>query len=196
MHAATSQVGTTVKVRTARIIQVALSPKANKFLHLQLETIQGVTYEGIFKTFSQEFDVVLELAHKIDNNDPKKLDPHEVVDNLIFHAKDIVYMCAPSVELNYAMKGINSCAIHVFSSSRWLNMCLISDSFTDASISKFNGELSGEKKLEPWVGTSNDNSEECDLEATETTQVSFDSFYPLFVELRRLIILLFRTVGM
>lgn len=72
---------------------------------VQVETIQGVTYEGIFKTFSQEFDVVLELAHKVDSEHPSKINAHDVVDNLIFQAKDIVHMCAQNIESNYAMKG-------------------------------------------------------------------------------------------
>ncbi|XP_065201660.1 ataxin-2 homolog isoform X2 [Planococcus citri] len=130
MHAATSHVGTVVK----------------------LETTQGVTYEGIFKTFSQEFDVVLELAHKVDNNDPQKFDAHEVVDNLIFQAKDIVYMSIENIDVNYAVK----------------------DSFIDSGISKFNGEVSGEKKLEPWEGALG-NGEECDLESTsESNQNGWD----------------------
>lgn len=74
-----------------------------------METVQGSTYEGIFKTFSQEFDIVLELAHKIDPMDPQKLNPEEVVDNLIFRAKDIVYFSAQNTEPNYAVKGLFFC---------------------------------------------------------------------------------------
>lgn len=68
----------------------------------QIETVQGTTYEGIFKTFSHEFDVVLELAHRVDAKDPQKLHADEVVENLIFQLKDIVFMCAPNVDPDYA----------------------------------------------------------------------------------------------
>lgn len=64
--------------------------------------MQGATYEGIFKTFSHDFDVVLELAHKIDSEDSQKLNVNEVVDNLIFQSKDIVNMCAQNIEPEYA----------------------------------------------------------------------------------------------
>ncbi len=70
-----------------------------------METVQGTIYEGIFKTFSHDFDVVLELAHKVDNSDPQKLNAQEVVECLIFHSKDIVYMSAQNIEPNYALKG-------------------------------------------------------------------------------------------
>ena len=59
-------------------------------------------YEGVFKTFSHDFDVVLELAHPIDKKDPQKFNSNDLVDNLIFNVKDIVYMCAQNVEPEYA----------------------------------------------------------------------------------------------
>lgn len=73
----------------------------------QIETVQGSLYEGVFKTFSDKFEVVLELAHKVEDSDPQKVNPSEVVDTLIFSAQDIVYMCAPNTEPNYALKGKN-----------------------------------------------------------------------------------------
>lgn len=42
----------------------------------------------------------------------------------------------------------------------------------DANISKFNGEISGEKELQPWEGPPICNGEECDLEASASNQVS------------------------
>lgn len=115
----------------------------------------------------------MELAHKIDNNDPQKFDAHEVVDNLIFQAKDIVYMSIESIDVNYAVKG-NTTFLITFSFSRlWSKIESIYssvDSFIDSGISKFNGEVSGEKKLEPWEGALG-NGEECDLESAETNQV-------------------------
>lgn len=45
---------------------------------------------------------------------------------------------------------------------------------TDSDISKFNGEITGEKVLQPWEGPSTCNGEEFDLESGEnSTVVSF-----------------------
>lgn len=72
--------------------------------------MQGTVYEGIFKTFSHEFDIVLELAHKVDPEDPQKLNTDELVaDNLIFHCKDIVNMCAQNIEPDYAFSTASEC---------------------------------------------------------------------------------------
>lgn len=49
----------------------------------------------------------------------------------------------------------------------------------DANISKFNGEISGEKELQPWEGPPICNGEECDLEANANNQVSIDNFISL-----------------
>lgn len=70
----------------------------------QVETVQGILYEGIFKTFSEHFEVVLELAHKVDTSNPQKVNVQEVVDIMIIHPKDIVYICAQNTEPDFAVK--------------------------------------------------------------------------------------------
>ena len=99
-----------------------------------------------------------------------------MVDNLIFQAKDIVYMSIESIDVNYAVKGntvfpriMSFYHFHRTLFQNWL--IIISDSFIDSGISKFNGEVSGEKKLEPWEGAMG-NGEEIDLESTENSQVN------------------------
>ncbi|XP_060534458.1 ataxin-2 homolog isoform X2 [Cylas formicarius] len=110
MHAATSQVGNTARIKTA----------------------SGAVWEGIFKTFSGSFDVVLELAVKIGNPESSdaRIIPETCVDKLIFKACDILTMNFKNVDLEYPTR----------------------DTFqTDTAISaRINGNKLEERELEPW----------------------------------------------
>ncbi|XP_055692026.1 ataxin-2 homolog isoform X2 [Lutzomyia longipalpis] len=111
MHAATSHVGNTV----------------------QLLTRSGVTFEGIFRTFSPQFEVVLEMAHRVEasDNEETNFNASTVVDTLIFKPTDIVSILAKDVDLDYATRDFFQ---------------------TDSAISsRCNGSSRAEdKELEPW----------------------------------------------
>lgn len=120
MHTAASLVGTIVNVQVKN----------------------GNVYEGVFRTFSHEMDIVLEMARLIDNNQAASclfngtilpvMTADLITEKLIFKLHDIVMLSAINIDLDYATK----------------------DNFTDVAISKFNGQII-EKELEPWHGPNN-----------------------------------------
>ncbi|RWS23864.1 ataxin-2-like protein isoform X2, partial [Leptotrombidium deliense] len=120
MHAATSLIGS--------IVQVVVKG--------------GNTYEGVMKTFSPEFEIVVDMVVEIDpkacsggQNIGGLLDSlknkRDVQNTMIFKLQDVIMLNLLNVDLDYASRG----------------------HFTDTEISRFDAQTVGKSKdLVPWEG--------------------------------------------
>ncbi|XP_026067019.1 ataxin-2-like isoform X2 [Carassius auratus] len=115
-----------------RMVHVLTSVVGTK---CELKVKNGLIYEGVFKTYGPECDIVLDAAHRKSvepNVSPRRED---IVESIIFKSSDVVVVHFKDVDLNYAKK-VSSDA----------------DNFTDSAVSaRLNGEHK-EKDLEPWDG--------------------------------------------
>uniref|UniRef100_A0A8C5H1F2 Sm domain-containing protein n=1 Tax=Gouania willdenowi TaxID=441366 RepID=A0A8C5H1F2_GOUWI len=116
----------------------------------ELKVKNGAVYEGVFKTYGPECDLVLDAAHRKSaepNVGPRKED---IVESIVFKASDVVVVTFKDVDLNFARK----------------------DNFTDAAVGvRINGEHK-EKDLEPWDGGETHNSDS--LESLDTDSNGWD----------------------
>ncbi|XP_077456707.1 ataxin-2 isoform X1 [Stigmatopora argus] len=132
-----------------RMVHVLTSVVGTK---CELKVKNGAIYEGVFKTYGPECDLVLDAAHRKSpepNVGPKKED---IVESIVFKASDVVTVSFKDVDLNFARK-VSSDTEHKGVSLR------VSDNFTDAAVSgRINGEHK-EKDLEPWDGGETHNSD-------------------------------------
>uniref|UniRef100_A0A671RQY1 Ataxin-2-like n=1 Tax=Sinocyclocheilus anshuiensis TaxID=1608454 RepID=A0A671RQY1_9TELE len=110
-----------------RMVHVLTSVVGTK---CELKVKNGLIYEGVFKTYGPECDIVLDAAHR------KSVEPNvgprreDIVESIIFKSSDVMVVHFKDVDLNYAKK----------------------DNFTDSAVSaRLNGEHK-EKDLEPWDG--------------------------------------------
>ncbi|KAG7271692.1 hypothetical protein CRUP_025553 [Coryphaenoides rupestris] len=96
----------------------------------ELKVKNGAVYEGVFKTYGPECDLVLDAAHRKSPEPVGGPRKEDIVESIIFKASDVVVVTFKDVDPNFARK----------------------DNFTDAAVSgRVNGEHK-EKDLEPWDG--------------------------------------------
>ncbi|XP_058493290.1 ataxin-2 isoform X14 [Solea solea] len=129
-----------------RMVHVLTSVVGTK---CELKVKNGAVFEGVFKTYGPECDLVLDAAHRKSPElgiGPRKED---IVESIIFKASDVVVVTFKDVDLSFAKK-----------------VSTDTDNFTDTAVSgKINGEHK-EKDLEPWDGGETHNSDS--LESLDT----------------------------
>ena len=75
-------------------------------LLFQVHTTTGVIFEGIFRTFSAQFEVVVELAHKVDPSNPLQIHLDSIIEKIIFKAPDIIKLEIVDADIDYATRGM------------------------------------------------------------------------------------------
>ncbi|XP_056888925.1 ataxin-2 isoform X4 [Takifugu flavidus] len=116
----------------------------------ELKVKNGAVYEGVFKTYGPECDLVLDAAHRKNTEPSVGPRKEDIVESIIFKAADVVAVTFKDADLNFAKKVSSDTA----------------DNFTDAAVSnRINGEHK-EKDLEPWEGGEANNSDS--LESLDT----------------------------
>ncbi|KAF6730120.1 Ataxin-2 [Oryzias melastigma] len=124
-----------------RMVHVLTSVVGTK---CELEVKNGSVYEGVFKTYGPECDLVLDAAHRKSPEPSIGPRKEDIVESIIFKASDVVVVTFKDVDPNFARK----------------------DNFTDAAVTgRINGEHK-EKDLEPWDGGDAHNSDS--LESLDT----------------------------
>ncbi|KAK6191973.1 hypothetical protein SNE40_003533 [Patella caerulea] len=111
-------------------------------MNVQVQVKNGTVYEGIFKTISPQMDIVLELAHKVEetgnncqNAVPSCPTRDMIIDKLIFKKDDVMTVTCLGVDLDYAVK----------------------DTFTDSAITRGNNGQAFDMELQPWDGEDGDD---------------------------------------
>ncbi|XP_076005496.1 ataxin-2 isoform X12 [Genypterus blacodes] len=134
-----------------RMVHVLTSVVGTK---CELKVKNGTVYEGVFKTYGPECDLVLDAAHRKSPDPSVGPRKEDIVETIIFKASDVVLVTFKDVDLNFARKGTEE----IVSTD--------ADNFTDAAVSgRINGEHK-EKDLEPWDGGETHNSDS--LESLDT----------------------------
>ena len=74
-------------------------------IHYYFFLFPPIVYEGVFRTFSTDLDIVLDQCHQVDPEDPTKIDPTTVKITGVFNMKRIIRCSAFDVDLNHAKDG-------------------------------------------------------------------------------------------
>ncbi|KAI4820516.1 hypothetical protein KUCAC02_028491 [Chaenocephalus aceratus] len=122
-----------------RMVHVLTSVVGTK---CELKVKNGAVYEGVFKTYGPECDLVLDAAHRKSPEPSIAPRKEDIVESIIFKASDVVVVTFKDVDLNFARKVPS-----------------------DTVSGKINGEHK-EKDLEPWDGGETHNSDS--LESLDT----------------------------
>ncbi|XP_050522500.1 ataxin-2 homolog isoform X2 [Daktulosphaira vitifoliae] len=125
-------------------------------LEVEISTHSKEMYSGILRTFSSNFDVVLELPHRTDPPPSSQTVGLQIIaDKMIFKFDSIVKITAHDTDLD-------SMTRNTFQ--------------TDTTISKYNGQPLGEKVLEMWEPpTINGDLEEFDLNSGSSNINGWDA---------------------
>lgn len=81
----------------------------------QIQTKTNDIIEGVFTTFSPNFDLVLDMAHPVLRADPAFINPETIKRKMIFAAADIVTIKVANVDLEYATRGESAFRLLMFS---------------------------------------------------------------------------------
>ncbi|KAJ7994348.1 hypothetical protein DPEC_G00264930 [Dallia pectoralis] len=112
-----------------RMVDVLTSVVGTK---CDLKVKNGLVYDGVFKTYGPECDLVLDVAHRTSPESSPSPRHEDIVESMIFRSSDVVVVHFRDVDLNFARK----------------------ENFTDSAVAvsgRVNGEHK-EKSLEPWDG--------------------------------------------
>ncbi|XP_014028028.1 ataxin-2 isoform X5 [Salmo salar] len=117
----------------------------------ELKVKNGMVYDGVFKTYSPECDLVLDAANIKSPGPSVGLRQEDLVDSIIFKASDVVVVHFRDVDFNFARK-----------------VSTDTDNFTDTAVGgRINGEHK-EKDLEPWDGGRQQHMVSGSLESLDT----------------------------
>lgn len=73
-------------------------------LPVRIQTKTNDIIEGVFTTFSPNFDLVLDMAHPVPRGDTAIINPETIKRKMIFTAADIVTIKVANVDLEYATR--------------------------------------------------------------------------------------------
>jgi len=73
-------------------------------VNLRVETKNKDEYEGILQTFSSDFEMALDLCHKVDPNNDDTVDVTTIKQTMVFNISSIVRYYATDVDLDFATK--------------------------------------------------------------------------------------------